>query len=172
MESISIEQLHPIDELYTLGLRLDKIYSALAKRYDETYFSLGVLEELKDHPEGMTQKQLCTALYMPKQTASSVISSLGRRGLVETSASPADKRSKVHTLTSRGLGIAVRAGAEERQAEEHCMTEVGVQNIAAMIDTMHRLVDHLEQTLGSTVVTDPISVPVDDLTAGSTEAKA
>lgn len=149
METTSLERLHPIDELYTLGLRLDKVYGALAKRHGETYFSMGVLEELRDHPEGRTQKQLCIPLYMPKQTASSVISSLEERGLVTTKASESDRRSKVHTLTEAGLEKVRRVGAEERRAEELCMNQIGVDRIAAMIDTMHELVQRVEETMNN-----------------------
>lgn len=54
------------DFLMPLFTQCDKIYSDMAKRHSESYMGMWVLEEIGEHPEGVTQKHLCEALHSPK----------------------------------------------------------------------------------------------------------
>lgn len=67
-----------------------------------------VLEEIGEHPEGVTQKHLCEALHSPKQTVNSLVSAHVRRGLVETKPNSRDGRSKLHVLTEEELALVRR----------------------------------------------------------------
>ncbi len=90
------------DRLFSFYSQLDGIYGRYAKARGETYLSLWAFEEIGSRPEGMSQKELVEILFAPKQTISSIIAGLAKRGLIQTQASKKDKRSKIHLLTPKG----------------------------------------------------------------------
>ena len=137
----------PLDALGNATMRLDSIYGAFAKRHGETYLSMWAIDELGHHPEGLTQKQLATALYAPKQTVSSLTASLEKRGLVCTEASPNDKRSKIHKLSSQGRALYNRTLEEQSQCDRACIQKLGAERIERMIADVNDTLSCIEEAL-------------------------
>ncbi len=135
-----------MEEVYGLCLRLDKAYAKLASRHEETYYNLWAIDELGRAEAGLTQKELSSLMFAPKQTVSSIIGSLERRGLVKTLPSPTDKRSKVHTLTDEGRCLFDRADADQQAAEKSCIEHVGAERIADMLDAMGSIISCIEES--------------------------
>ncbi len=135
-----------MEDIYGLSLRLDKAYAKLASRHGETYYNLWAIEELGRAEEGLTQKELARLLFAPKQTVSSIVGSLERRGLVETLPSPTDKRSKVHTLTEKGRRLFCEADADQVAAEARCIERVGDKRIADMLEAMSSIIACIEES--------------------------
>lgn len=126
-------------------MRFDELYGRFAKSYGESYFSLWTLEEIGDRPEGITQKEMASLLHLPKQTLSSIVASLVKRGLVETNPSPTDKRSKVHTLTEAGRALYEQERADLTRVNDELIERVGAKRIKDMNDTFGEMNDELEQ---------------------------
>ena len=146
---------HPIDDLCDLAARLDDVYRVFAKRYGETYLSMWCIEELGKRPEGLTQKQICELLYLPKQTTSSMVSSLENRGLVLTEPSKTDKRSKVHMLTSAGRAIYEKVSVDMDRCNEAAVNEVGEAALAEAIGLMGKALDCVDRMLEEEIVEAP-----------------
>lgn len=120
-------------------MAFDELYSRFAKSYGESYFSLWTLEEIGDAPEGITQKQMTSLLHLPKQTLSSIVASLVKRGLVETKPSPTDGRSKVHTLTKKGRALYERECADLTRIDGEVCQVLGPARVAAMNDAFEEV---------------------------------
>lgn len=120
-------------------MAFDELYGRFAKSYGESYFSLWTLEEIGDAPEGITQKQMTSLLHLPKQTLSSIVSSLVKRGLVETKPSPTDGRSKVHTLTEAGRALYERERADLARIDGEVCQALGPARVAAMNDAFEEV---------------------------------
>ncbi|MDO5335206.1 MAG: MarR family transcriptional regulator [Coriobacteriia bacterium] len=119
--------------------RFDELYGLFAKRYGETYFSLWILEEIGDRPEGLTQKQIGALLHLPKQTVSSIVAGLVKRGLVSTRPSPTDGRSKVHTLSPQGRELYERERADIFAIEDAVLSGIGEPRLVAMNEAFEEL---------------------------------
>ncbi len=137
----------PLEALCDASMRLDDIYSAFAKRHGETYLSTWAIYELGGHPEGLTQKQLAGALYSPKQTISSLVASLERRGLVRTVSSENDKRSKNHFLTEQGEHLFREMDSEQEAYEIACLQEFGSERMLRMIADIDAVLTCIERRL-------------------------
>lgn len=135
----------PMQALGEATMRLDKVYGGFAKRHGETYLSMWAIDELGHHPEGLTQKQLATALYAPKQTANSVAASLEKRGLIYSEVSPNDKRSRIHLLTEQGRKLYDLTYVEQDRCEKACIEELGQKRISRMITDMNAVLTCIEQ---------------------------
>jgi len=85
-------------------LRLDRLYNDFARLHGETYLSLAMLEVLADNPEGVSQKRITQEVFASKQTVSSTIGDLTRRGFVEQHACEEDGRCRLVFLTAAGHG--------------------------------------------------------------------
>lgn len=83
-------------------LRLDRLYNDYARLHGETYLSLAMLEVLADNPEGVSQKRISQEVFASKQTVSSTIGDLSRRGFVEQRMCEGDGRSRLVFLTGAG----------------------------------------------------------------------
>jgi len=83
-------------------LRLDRLYNDYAHLHGETYLSLAMLEVLADNPEGVSQKRIAQEVFASKQTVSSAVGDLARRGIVEQRACESDGRSRLVFLTDVG----------------------------------------------------------------------
>ena len=126
----------------------DELYGRFAKTYGESYFSLWTLEEIGNSLEGVTQKQMASLLHLPKQTMSSIVASLVKRGLVETKPSPTDGRSKVHTLTEAGRALYERERADLARIDEEVAQALGRERVAAMNDVFEEMNVELARAFG------------------------
>lgn len=93
-------------------------------------WACGFLEEIGEHPEGVTQKHLCEALHSPKQTVISLVSAHVRRGLVETKPNSRDGRSKLHVLTEEGKAKFDAIRSDEEALEAYSLEGVSEEELA------------------------------------------
>lgn len=94
-----IERPKNLKRFYLAWKKLSQVYEAYAKKHGLTYISMYVLQLIDD---GTTQKELCDALFFPKQTVNKVILSFEKKGYVELADNPRDKRSRLIMLTEKG----------------------------------------------------------------------
>lgn len=130
-----------INDFYEDVFSMDSLYGDFAKRVGESYHSLFVFCLLDEHPEGISQKQLCQELFSPKQTVASIMSSLTQRGLVIHRQDEADKRSKLYCLTPEGKLHCRKIVDALHGIERRCVAEVGIEEM----NHVHKISKHYAQ---------------------------
>lgn len=131
-------------ELYLLSSRL---YEDFAKRYDETTYSLFALLFLREHPQGATQRDLREYLCVPKQTASTIVASLARRGLLEQRNAADDGRSKELVLTDAGARRCSELHAKLKNIELASFRQLPAADLRQMNDTNRRILEAFSERL-------------------------
>lgn len=97
-----MRQIKAMREYYDLYLWANNLYSQFAKGHGETSSSFVTLFALHENPDGVTLREIQDFVQMPKQTISSLLESLNKRGLVEQRPSQTDKRNRIFFLTDLG----------------------------------------------------------------------
>lgn len=77
-------------------------YGTFAKKIGIDTSELYVVDALWDEPEGLSQRSICEACDMGKQTISAICKRLAARDVVVANASQADKRERIMALTDEG----------------------------------------------------------------------
>lgn len=77
-------------------------YGTFAKKIGVDTSELYVVDALWDEPEGLSQRSICEACDMGKQTISAICKRLAARDVVVANASLADKRERIMALTDEG----------------------------------------------------------------------
>lgn len=77
-------------------------YGTFAKKIGVDTSELYVVDALWDEPEGLSQRSICEACDMGKQTISAICKRLAARDVVVANASRADKRERIMALTDEG----------------------------------------------------------------------
>lgn len=77
-------------------------YGTFAKKIGVDTSELYVVDALWDEPEGLSQRSICEACDMGKQTVSAICKRLAARDVVVANASQAAKRERIMALTDEG----------------------------------------------------------------------
>lgn len=77
-------------------------YGTFAKKIGVDTSELYVVDALWDEPEGLSQRSICEACDMGKQTIGAICKRLAARDVVVANASQADKRERIMALTDEG----------------------------------------------------------------------
>jgi DNA-binding MarR family transcriptional regulator len=98
-----------------LCLHVQRAARALARRFDEalrpldlTNGQFSLLMSL-NRPEPPRMAAVASLLAMDRTTLTAALKSLERRGLIKISSDPADRRSRLMTLTPKGRSLLVHA---------------------------------------------------------------
>jgi len=98
-----------------LCLHVQRAARALARRFDEALRPMGLtngqfsLMMSLNRPQPPDMGAVASLLGMDRTTLTAALKPLERRGLVKVKAGPADRRSRVMTLTARGRKLLARA---------------------------------------------------------------
>ncbi len=98
-----------------LCLHVQRAARALARRFDDAFRPLGLtngqfsLMMSLNRPEPPSMAAVASLLAMDRTTLTAALKPLERRGLIEITADPADRRARLMTLTSRGRSLLARA---------------------------------------------------------------
>ena len=91
-----------MQRLFDLWGKFDRVYFKILHRWNLSYNSYLLLEELYHHPEGLEPAATADHLSIPRQTMTFLLDSLERDGHLERLPHPADRRRKLITLTPKG----------------------------------------------------------------------
>ena len=83
----------------------DEIYRSVAKSSGLPDCAFWILYTLRDEGNITTQSQICSAIYLPKQTVNSAMKKLENDGYIRL-LNTNDRRSKQVSLTPKGLALA------------------------------------------------------------------
>jgi DNA-binding MarR family transcriptional regulator len=110
----SFETTHQVRDL-CLCLHVQRAARALARRFDDALRPIGLtngqysLLMSLNRPEPPGMASVAALLAMDRTTLTAALKPLRRRGLVQVSADPADRRGRRLTLTPRGRRLLARA---------------------------------------------------------------
>lgn len=121
-----------IKEYYDLYHLSNRLYAQFAKRHGETASTLFTLFALHENPEGISLKAVQELIMVPKQTLSSLLDTLAKRGLVDRRESPADKRSKLFFLTEAGKHYCNNVFAELNTIETNSLHQMELADFERM----------------------------------------
>jgi DNA-binding MarR family transcriptional regulator len=98
-----------------LCLHVQRAARALARRFDDAFRPLGLtngqfsLMMSLNRPEPPSMTAVASLLAMDRTTLTAALKPLERRGLLEITADPADRRARLMTLTPKGRRLLARA---------------------------------------------------------------
>ena len=137
---------HAEDELlnryYESWLGVDAVYEKWAARRGITFNMLNILTLLHEQDGLLSQAELCRRLHL-----SSVIDSLEKRGIAARRVSEGDRRSRVVVLTGEGSAFARELSEALRRFEVRALSMLSSAEQKALVDTMHRLWENMENIL-------------------------
>mgnify|MGYP002800496858 FL=1 len=120
-----------LKRFYLSWQRLKHVYEEYAKEHDLTYISMFVLQLIDD---GTTQKELCDALYFPKQTVNKVILSYEKKGYVTLVENSDDRRARSILLTEKGRVFQKKVISHIEKAELETFASLTEQEQQIMTD--------------------------------------
>lgn len=140
--------MNRLEEYNRTWKNLNGVYSQYAKKCGVSVSRFMILYMLYTQPDA-AQKELCDSLGMPKQTVSSVITSLEKEGFIETSYISGNKKSKSVKLTAAGRKKAGALIQPVIDAEASALGEIDDLAFDTMIKSYGALKSKLENLLNS-----------------------
>lgn len=137
------------DRFYRSWSGIDAAYDKIAAGCGVTSNIMNILTLLYKKRVPMTQNELSKELYLSKQTVTSVLDSLEKRGLVTRNIAEGDRRSRVVTLTEEGRVSGRRMGRAMRSVELSAFAMLSEEEQHAMVDGMEKLWHGLAHILGN-----------------------
>lgn len=124
----------------------DELYRNAAKAMGLSDCAFWILYFLREGNQELNQSELCSVLFAPKQTVNSSLKKLEEDGIIELRKGT-DRRSRLVSLTQKGIELA--AGTVDRVlgAELRAMGEMTAEERAAFLGLFHRYTDLLKQEI-------------------------
>jgi DNA-binding MarR family transcriptional regulator len=101
-----------------------------------------VLGQLRDHGP-MSPSELGNRLIVTRATVTGVVDSLERRGFVQRTPNPNDRRGIIVELTPSGVDACAQTRTLIHRYERDWMGVLTEDELATYIDLMHRIQDHV-----------------------------
>ena len=95
-------------------------YEEYAKSVGLSYTSLSVLSAIYSNPD-CTQKEIAENCFLPKQTVNAVITSFWKKGWVNLTELPEDRRNKTVHFTKEGMDQAKEIMGRVHESEDAAM---------------------------------------------------
>lgn len=127
---------------------IEAAYDKIAASYGVTSNIMDVITLLYKNRAPMTQNDLSRELYLSRQTVTSVVDSLERRGLVTRSIAEGDRRSRVVLLTEAGRKFGRKLGRAMRKMELDAFEVFSPEELHALVNGMEKLWHGLARALG------------------------
>ncbi len=134
-----------IKSWYVQWLYIESLYSKYAGRYHLTRATMTALDEIYHHKDGCSQKEICQVLNIPKQTVSSVMSNLEKKGLVYKKDSVVDKRLRLYYLTQSGCVLCEKIIADLDKIEFEAFNQLSQKDRENFTRINERLTQLIEQ---------------------------
>ncbi|OZG65252.1 MarR family winged helix-turn-helix transcriptional regulator [Bifidobacterium eulemuris] len=126
---------------------IDHAYHEAARRSGLSDCGFCVMYGLMCSAAPMPQKELSSDWQYSKQTVTSAVQQLERRGLIMIRLADGSRRDKVLELTEDGRSFVERNVRPIAVAEQTALEEIGEDNAELLIDLMRRYTSLLDQTI-------------------------
>lgn len=137
------------DRFYRSWSGIDAAYDKIAAECGVTSNIMNILTMLYKRRTPMTQNELSRELHLTKQTVTSVLDSLEKRGLVTRRIAEDDRRSREVMLTDEGCVTGRRVGRAMRGVELSAFEALSKEEQNTLVDSMEKLWHSLAHILGS-----------------------
>lgn len=120
-----------INCLYEAVRSIDKIYENWAKTQGIGYYDMLLYYVLVENEgQGMTQKQFCEELDVPKTTVNSIVKNQLHLGYIQLEINPDNRKEKIITLTPKGAEYANKLILPLFEIEKKAISLLSKQDIA------------------------------------------
>jgi DNA-binding MarR family transcriptional regulator len=119
------------------GRRVTAATDAILRDHDLTGPLGDLIWELDPALDPPAMKDLAVALYCDRSNITSMVDKLVRRGLAERHEDPADRRSKVVTLTTRG--VRMRVAIMQQLVDAPAFTGLTNQDCTTLVRLLRRI---------------------------------
>lgn len=134
-------------EYYTSFNATGNLYSGWAKQHGLSYHTLFTLYAIYYGGGSCTQKQICEEWLIPKQTVSSILKALERRGYVRCEVQPEDRRNKNILLTPAGAAYAKTVLEELDKMEKRVARRLGKNTMQQIVDCNKAFYEELRKEI-------------------------
>lgn len=114
---------------------MNMIYEEYAKSVNLPYTSLQILNLITEI-KNCTQKKICEATFLPKQTVNTIITSFYKQGMIELREIPENRRAKTIHFTKVGKEFTDKIIPQIRKAECSAMDNLTLQQRNAFLEGM------------------------------------
>lgn len=121
------------------------LYEQFAKRYGLSSSALFLLQELQRSP--CTQRALCAALVLPKQTVHSILKNFEAKQYISLTASETDKRERIVSLTEIGQQFCGAMLERLSSIEQQAMGRMSALERDAMTNANRRFAQCLQEAM-------------------------
>lgn len=129
---------NPLEALGETTVRITHLYGHWARQQGISYHTLAILSELDVHGS-RTQKQICDAWMLPKQTISNLCRQLHEDGHLVIEPSGSDRREKRMLLSDKGRALAAPILDKLRSLEAQAVQQFGNDRSLRMLSDLRAL---------------------------------
>jgi MarR family transcriptional regulator for hemolysin len=147
-KKISAAQLKRLRELSDLWRRYDQVYSDWAQMHGVSTNAMTLIEEMYVRPEGVEPAEIADYLGIPRQTMTTTLDGLERRGFLGRFPHSTDRRRKVVRFTEEGSKVAEALIGELHKWELEALTSISAREGEGAFVTVKKLCDGLVAGLG------------------------
>lgn len=137
---------HQILQGYEDWFALNALYERWAKRHNLTSNALLTLYLIRQLP-CCTQRMICEALLLPKQTVNSILDIFRHKGYLRLEVLASDRRSKRICFTEAGEAYAFAILDDLERLEARVLEHMGPEDSAAKSYIEHRVVECLSAAM-------------------------
>lgn len=124
----------------------DELYRNAAKAVGLSDCAFWILYYLREHEGELTQRDICFAIYAPKQTVNSSLKKLEEDGMIDLTEG-ADRRSKLVRLTKKGTVLASETVDRVLAAELRALGEMTAEEQMLFLGLFRKYTDLLKKEL-------------------------
>lgn len=137
--------LEQLNRYYMLWRESISMYEEWSKMHGLSYNNVMVLYSIYENKGHCTQTMISQKWLLPKQTIHTILKDFERRGLIEFSPSPSDKRNKIIHPTKAGEEYADRIITGIRRLEYHVLKSMGIQQVERMNNDFERFIELFQE---------------------------
>lgn len=135
------------DRFYLSWSGIDAAYDKIAAGCGVTSNVMNIMTLLYKRRIPTVQNELCKDLHLSKQTVTSVLDGLEKRGWITRSIAEGDRRSRVVALTEQGRTYGRHFGRAMRSVELAAFAALTDEEQHALVDSMEKLWNSLADVL-------------------------
>lgn len=136
-----------IDSYYNSWFEINNIYHVWAKRHSMQETTLFVLYVINNTEPYCTQSQICSKLFLPKQTVSQILSGLEKDGYILKEPNINDRRNKIIRFTERGTSFANSILEALKLAEIEAFNQMSQEQRRTVVESFALLTNSLIKSL-------------------------
>lgn len=126
----------------------DELYRNAARKVGLSDCAFWILYFLREHGAELTQRDICSAIYVPKQTVNSSLKKLEEEGMIELTEG-ADRRCKLVRMTQNGAKLAGETVDRVLAAELRAWGKMTAEEQENFLKLFRMYTDLLKQEMGA-----------------------